>query len=160
MILVLLGTQKHQFTRLLDALETDLVSGQIKETVLVQNGHTDFESTHMELIGFVEENSLDALIQKADLVICHGGAGSIFKCLEYGKKVIAVARRAQTSEHFNDHQIEIVQRLSDLGYILAANETLSLAQTIQQAALFDPKPFVSNTQNIVGKIRSFIDEQT
>lgn len=159
MILVLLGTQKHQFTRLLEALETALIDGKINQTILAQNGHTNFKSKHMKLIGFVDQSELDTLIQEADFVICHGGAGSIFKCLEYGKKVIAVARSSLFDEHFNDHQVDIVQQLSDLGYILAVGELKNLAHALNQVTSFVPKPFFSNTESIIEKIRSYIEEQ-
>ena len=42
MILVSLGTQDREFTRLLQAIEREIINGNIKEKVIVQAGETKF----------------------------------------------------------------------------------------------------------------------
>jgi UDP-N-acetylglucosamine transferase subunit ALG13 len=61
---------------------------------------------------------MDKYIEQADLVIAHGGVGTIFSAIKKGKKVIAVPRLEKYGEHINDHQIEICEELEKEGYIL------------------------------------------
>jgi len=158
MILVLLGTQKHDFSRLLKAIEIKVNDGLILDQVIVQNGYTKIESKKMELIGFISNDELDKLITKADIVICHGGAGSIFKCLELGKIVIALARSKQYREHFNDHQSEIVDRLSEMRYLIKLEDICKIDEYINNSGTFTPIKFVSNTERMIENIKSFIDD--
>ena len=49
MILVLLGTQNNQFTRLLQEIEKCIDNGVINQRVVVQAGFTKFESSKMNI---------------------------------------------------------------------------------------------------------------
>ena len=49
MILVTLGTQDKQFPRLLKAVQKAIDEGKINDRVVVQAGHTEFESSQMEI---------------------------------------------------------------------------------------------------------------
>ena len=89
MILVTLGTQDKEFRRLLKAIEREIINGTIKDKVVVQAGHTKYTSDRMEIIDYVPSDEFDKLMDKADLVITHGGAGSILGAIKRGKVVIA-----------------------------------------------------------------------
>ena len=52
MILVVLGTQDKQFTRLLEAVDREIEKGVIKEKVVVQAGQNDERMT-----AFIETNN-------------------------------------------------------------------------------------------------------
>ena len=47
MILVTLGTQDKNFTRLLDAVQKQIDNGNIKEEVIVQAGCTKYDSRYL-----------------------------------------------------------------------------------------------------------------
>ena len=49
MILVTLGTQKQDFTRVLDAIE----KSNIQDEIIVQAGHTKYESKKMQVLHMV-----------------------------------------------------------------------------------------------------------
>ena len=49
MIFVTLGTQDKGFSRLLEAIDKEIEKGNIKEKVVVQAGHTKYESSYMEI---------------------------------------------------------------------------------------------------------------
>ena len=72
MILVTLGTQKEPFTRLLDYIE----NSNIDDEIIVQAGHTKYNSKKMKMFDFVSYEEMQKYIDKADLVITHGGTGS------------------------------------------------------------------------------------
>ena len=88
MILVTLGTQHQEFTRLLDYIEEI----KIKDEIIVQAGYTKYKSKKMKIFDFIDYEKMNEYVKKADLIITHGGTGSITGPLKEGKKVIACAR--------------------------------------------------------------------
>ncbi|MBR1884196.1 MAG: glycosyltransferase family 28 [Clostridia bacterium] len=115
MIFVMLGTQKQQFTRLLDILENSNILQN--EEIIVQAGHTKYNSKFMKINTFFDTQTMKKYMIDSDFVITHGGVGSIIDALNLGKKVLAVPRLKKFAEHINDHQIEICQKLYEEGYI-------------------------------------------
>ena len=108
MILVTLGTQDKSFVRLLKAIDKQIELGNIKEEVIVQAGYTKYESKNMKIFDLVSPKELDSLMKSANIIITHGGVGSILGALKYGKPVIAAARLSKYGEHTNDHQKQII----------------------------------------------------
>ena len=157
MIFVTLGTNDEEFPRLLKAIDKEIDKGTIKEKVVVQAGCTKYSSKNMEILDLVPRDEFDKLIEKCDLLITHGGVGSILTGINKGKKVIAVPRLAKYNEHGNDHQLQIVDNFSKRKYILAVKDLNKLGKTIEKAKTFKPQKFVSNTNNIINMIENFID---
>lgn len=152
MILVTLGTQKQQFTRLLNYLE----KLDLKDKIIVQAGHTKYQSKKMEIFDFIDYEKMDNYVKQADLIITHGGTGSIIGPLKKGKKVIACARKEKYKEHVDDHQEEIVNIFSEEGYILKLDENDDLNQLIKVSKNFKPKKFISNNNNFINKLKNEI----
>ena len=90
MILVTLGTNDESFERLLKAIDKEIEKGTIKDRVVVQAGCTKYESKNMEIMDLVPREEFDKLISECDLLITHGGVGSILTGINYGKKVIYI----------------------------------------------------------------------
>ena len=57
MILITLGTQDKQFTRLLNVVQNEIDKGNIKDKVIVQAGHTKFESNDMTFLSSEDLNA-------------------------------------------------------------------------------------------------------
>ena len=81
MILVLLGTQNNSFHRLLEKIQENIDNGNIRDNVIVQKGYTRFESKDMKLYNQLPLDEISKLIEKADLVVTHGGVGSIISAI-------------------------------------------------------------------------------
>ena len=156
MILVTLGTQDKEFTRLLDAVQKQINLGNIKEKVVVQAGFTKYNSKEMEIFDLIPKEEFEELISKCDLLITHGGVSSILNGLKNNKKVIAAARLKEFGEHTNDHQIQIIENFSTAGYILNLNDFNNLEQLLKDVKKFKPKKYKSNTKNMVKLIDDFI----
>ena len=118
MIFVTLGTQDKSFKRLLEAVDREIVNGNIKDKVIVQAGYTEYESKNMEIYKLIPMDEFDKYIKECDLLITHAGVGSIMTGLNNNKKIIAAARLSEYGEHNNDHQKEIATEFSKLGYIM------------------------------------------
>ena len=98
------------------------------------------------------------MIKECDLLITHGGVGSILTGLKNDKKVIAAARLSKYKEHMNDHQLQIIEKFSKSGYILELKDFDKLDEVIQQAKKFKPKKYQSNTDKMVKLIDNFIEK--
>lgn len=157
MILVTLGTQDKSFKRLLDAIEREILSGNIKDKVIVQAGYTKYESNNMEIFDLIPREELNKLIKECDLLITHGGVGSILNGLKNNKKVIAAARLKEYKEHTNNHQLQILDNLKKEGYILVLENFDKLNELLLEVNNFKPKNFKSNTNKIIKIVEDFID---
>lgn len=158
MILVTLGTQDKPFKRLLDAIQKQIDNGRIKDKVVVQAGHTKYESKDMEIFDLIPMEEFDNLIKKCDILITHGGVGSIITGLKNGKKVIAAARLKEFKEHNNNHQLQIINNFSKEGYILALDDFESLGDILDKINDFTPKKYESNTENMIKIVDDFLME--
>lgn len=158
MILVLLGTQNNSFHRLLEEIEKNIEDGTIKEEVIVQAGYTKFETDKMKIIDLMSKEQLNKFQDEADLIIAHGGVGSIISSIEKGKKVIAVPRMHEYGEHVNNHQKEIVKDFNDKGYIIGIEKVENLKQAIIKSREFEPKKYKPNNEKMLKIIEEFIDK--
>ena len=157
MILVILGTQDKQFPRLLEAVDKAIENGTIKDRVVVQAGQTKYESKNMEIFDLVPAPEFDKLMDEADIIITHGGAGSILGAIKKGKKIIACARLAKYKEHHNDHQKQIIGEFAKLGYLLELEDGDDLGKLLKDIKKFKPKKFTSNTKNMIKLLNDYMD---
>lgn len=153
MILVTLGTQKEQFTRLLDYIE----KSNINDEIIVQAGHTKYDSKKMKIFDFIPYEKMTEYIKKADLIITHAGTGSILMPMKQGKKIIACARLEKYGEHVDDHQLQIIEIFRDEGYILEIKEFDDLDNIMNKLEKFKPKKYISNTEKFILKLKEEID---
>ena len=157
MILVLLGTQNNSFHRLLEEIDRLIQDKVIKEEVIVQAGYTKYHSSNMQVLDFISNEMLEELQKKANIIITHGGIGSIVLSIIKGKKVIAIPRLHEYEEHVNNHQKEIVQLFNEQGYILGVQGVGELEKAIKQIEKFQPKKYQHNHDKMLHIIENFID---
>lgn len=158
MIFVSLGTQDKDFSRLLKAIDREIEKGVIKEKVIVQAGHTKYESVNMEIFDYAPTDEFNKYIEKSSLVITHGGVGNILSAIKKSKPVIAAARLKKFKEHTNDHQKQIIEEFEKQGYILELRDFNKLGKMIEKARRFKAKKFKSNTDNMIELIDNYITE--
>lgn len=157
MILVTLGTQDKSFERLLKAIDDKINEGKIKDRIVVQAGMTRYQSKNMEIYDFVAYDKFDELIDSCDILITHGGVGSIITGLKHNKKVIAAARLKEYKEHTNNHQLQIIENFSASGYIIKLDDFNLIDKKIEYAKKFKPKPYVSNKDSFSSLIEKEIN---
>ena len=71
---------------------------------------------------------MDNLVRKSDIIITHGGPGSIFHPLQYDKIPIVVPRNPKYNEHVDNHQILFTKRLEQEKKILAVYEVSDIKE--------------------------------
>lgn len=157
MILVTLGTQDKKFYRLLDALEKLKEKNIIKDEIIVQAGYSsDYQSKYMKIFDLLPMDEFSKLMSKCDLLITHGGVGSIIDGLKNNKIIIAVPRLKKYNEHTNDHQVQIVNNFGNMGYLLPLYDMNKLEKIINKSKTFKPKKYVSNTEKMINLIDELI----
>lgn len=157
MILVLLGTQNNSFTRLLESIQSNIDKKIINDEVVVQAGFTKFESKNMKILDLIDKEELSKLQDKADLIITHGGVGSIISSIKKGKKVIIVPRLKKYDEHVNNHQLQIARRFEQEGYVKYIINLKNLEKVIKSMDKFVPRKYESDQSNVLNIIESYID---
>lgn len=158
MVFVTLGTQDKSFHRLLEQLDLLIDEGFIKEKVIVQAGSTKYKSRNMEIIDYIDMSKFNDYVLNCRYMISHGGVGSILAALNHDKKVIAVARRKKYEEHENDHQLEIVKKFNEKGYVIGCDEVFKLKDKLFLVEKFKPNKYISNNKKFCEIIKKFIDE--
>lgn len=157
MILVTLGTQDKSFERLLKAIDLQIKNGNIKDKIIVQAGYTKYKSKNMDIRNFLSMEELEGLQRKADLIITHGGVGSIITPLKYNKKIIACPRLAKYGEHTNNHQLQIIDNFEKAGYILALYDFNKLDEILKKSKTFKPKKYISNENILRKEVKKYIE---
>ncbi len=133
MIFVTVGSNTHQFNRLLIAIDQLIENKIIKEKVIAQKGHSDYEPKNYQSYNFLDSEEWEEKIKCSNLVISHSGAGSIMTVLENKKSLIVVPRLEKFGEHVNDHQLDIAKELEKERRILVVYEIKNLGKKIQKA---------------------------
>lgn len=159
MILVTLGTQDKKFYRLLDMVENAINNGIIRDEVIVQAGYSsDYKSKNMKIFDLIPIDEFNKLIKKCDILITHGGVGSIITGLKENKKIIAIPRLKKYKEHTNDHQVQIIDNFVNEGYILKLNEDDDICVLLNKIGSFNPKLYKSNNKLFLKLISNEIDK--
>lgn len=155
-IFIMFGTQDKRFDRLMNAV---LSSSFVNEhEVYMQLGYTvgDFGNTIHYQQYYTEEELLKQ-IKLADIVITHAGVGSIVAALKLDKPTIVVPRLGKYKEQNNDHQVQIMNRYKENGYIIALEDLSKIDEAISIATTFTPKKYEADKQGIIQEIAHFID---
>lgn len=140
MVFVSVGTQKQQFTRIFQMVESSIVLKY--DEIVAQTGNTKFESKRIKMLPSIDNNKFNEYIKKADFVICHGGVGTIFNALENGKRILVVPRLGKYKEHINDHQLEVAEQLEKEGYLILYKDGEDFDKYVNKLKKFNPKKYV------------------
>lgn len=116
MIFVTVGTHEQPFNRLVEYM--DQWAETHDEEVIIQTGFSTYEPKHCKWQKLFTYQEMVGMVDKARIVITHGGPSSFIMPLQVGKIPIVVPRRKKFDEHVNDHQAffckAVAQRLKNI----------------------------------------------
>jgi UDP-N-acetylglucosamine transferase subunit ALG13 len=156
MIFVVLGTWEMPFTRPLVEIEEAARRGLLEQPIVVQSGKTSYASPDMKLVPFFGKEELEQMYERADLVICQAGVGSIMLGLRKQKKVISIARLSKFDEHIDDHQLEILNVFSQTGAVLPWRGEGDLPDVLKRAEGFVSAGYPFGQERISGEILEYL----
>ena len=157
MIFITVGSQKFQFNRLLKAVDAQVADGTIKEKVFAQIGASDYRPQNYDYKDFIDRNEFADWMNKADIVITHGGTGAIVSAIKKGKKVIAIPRLARYDEHVDDHQLQIIEQFKELNLICECQDCDLIWKALETVKRTNYDSYQSNTATIIKSIDDFIN---
>ena len=129
MIFVTVGTHEQPFNRLVEYM--DKWSMNHDEEVVIQTGFSTYEPEKASWSKLYPYKTMIEMVDKARIVITHGGPSSFIMPLQIGKVPIVVPRRHEFDEHVNDHQVDFCRKVAERqGNIIVVEDIDKLGQTI------------------------------
>lgn len=122
MIFVTVGTT--DFDALVQAM--DFLAPQLNEEVEIQIGRGGYEPRHCSWFRF--SPSLEPYYERADVVVAHGGLGTIMEVLRRGGKLIGVAN----PDRYDQHQEDLLSYLAEEGYLIWCRDLASLPDELHR----------------------------
>lgn len=144
MIFVTVGTT--EFNGLTEAAD----NLNIKEEIIIQKANGKYIPKNHKSFKF--SDSFDDYLEKADIVITHGGAGTIFKLLDMNKKIIAVAN----NERDDLHQSDLTKKLSDENYLSWCKDLKNLRGDIKKIQSKEFNKYKKPENKIIEKMKELI----
>jgi UDP-N-acetylglucosamine transferase subunit ALG13 len=111
----------------------DAIASTLPQPVVAQIGSTPCESQRLVKHRFLGGDEFERMIQNAQLVICHAGAGCVIQAVRAGKVPVVMPRRKQFDELIDDHQVEFVRLLVETGKAVAFEEADQLSSAVAKA---------------------------
>ena len=156
-IFITLGSQKFQFNRLLKSVDGLCERGTIEaEDVFAQIGYSDYLPKNFNYKKFLDRDEFNREMEKADIVITHGGTGAIIGAVKKGNKEIAVPRRSQYGAHVDFFLLQLIKQFDDLNLICPCHDTNKLEIALDIVRRTKYNDYKSNTRNIISSIEDYI----
>lgn len=129
MIFVTVGTHEQPFNRLVKYM--DKWSAEHDEEVVIQTGFSTYEPKHCKWSKLYPYSQMVELVEKARLVITHGGPSSFIMPLQINKIPIVVPRKKEFGEHVNNHQVDFSKAVAERkGNIIVVEDISKLGKII------------------------------
>lgn len=148
MIFVTVGTHEQPFDRLLKAVDYLVEKGVITEEVFIQTGYSTYIPKNCKWSKLLSFDKMNELMEKADIIITHGGPATFMSAIAKGKKPIVVPRLEKYGEHVNDHQLDFSKQVRDrYKSIIVVEEVVDLENYVNQE--------LKNNDNILSNNKRF-----
>ncbi|WP_080485170.1 PssE/Cps14G family polysaccharide biosynthesis glycosyltransferase, partial [Oenococcus oeni] len=154
---LILGTQKFQINRLIKSIDSLVASNEISENVFAQIGNSDYLPVNFPYKKFLNYQDFISKISESNIVITHGGVGSIMDSLKMHKKVIAIPRLKKFGEHVDNHQIEIIQALGNENVLYPLFDVEDMLKALFSIKQKDFNKISFNNENYIDYIHRYIE---
>ncbi len=123
------------FDALMKKIDELIEKGVIKEKVISQIASGDYTPKHFKWFRF--KRTLLPYYKKADLVISHEGAGTLFELVTLHKKAIVLTNPGTVDNP------DLVKKFSDMKHLLWCKDVKHLEEFIKKSRSFKPKKYKS-----------------
>ncbi len=137
LIFVTVGTDYHQFDRLVGWVDAWLAGGGDQRARVVVQAGASTPPRRAEARTFLEYDEMRELVAEATAVVCQAGPGTIALVSSLGKRPVIVPRRAALGEVVDDHQRAFAARLAADGAVVLVEDEQGLHDVLERA-LRDP----------------------
>lgn len=147
------------FDRLVAMVAELKARGEIPEDVIIQTGAGGLRPDGLKTHETLSFDAMQAQLRDADIVVCHGGTGSLITALRQGCRIVAVPRLFSHGEVYDDHQAEITQAFAQRGLIAVANTTEELSAALRTVRARDPISATSDPRELISHLEDLIQAQ-
>lgn len=149
-----------KFDRLIGLVANANVAGLLPGKVILQTGEGGHRPAGIECHETLPFDEMRALLRRADIVVCHGGTGSLITALREGCRVIAVPRRFDRGEHYDDHQSEITSAFAERGLIAVADTDEEFAAALEYVKAREPKCATTDPSALIEYLTGYIERSS
>lgn len=132
MIFITVGTHEQGMDRLLIELDRLIKENIISDEIIAQIGYSKYLPKNYKYKKIISYDEMDKYLSLSNIIITHGGPGSIFSALSKGKIPIVVPRNPAFNEHVDNHQILFTKRLEKESKVLAVYDIKELSEKINK----------------------------
>jgi len=151
LIFVTVGTGR--FESLVKQIDELKGKGRIKEEVIIQLGKGEFLPKNCKYFRF--SPNLNDYYDKANIVISHGGPGTVFEILDLKKKFIAVPNKDRTDPM---HQVEYLREMAKTNSFLLCENIDEIGLFIEKVKKVNLKPYEQPDCKIHEVINEFMEK--
>lgn len=144
------------FDRLISAVVDLKERGVLTGRIIAQIGDSDQAFNGIETFASCSYTDMNRYMDESDLVICHGGSGSMLGALKAGCRVVAMARKPELGEHYDAHQIELTSALEKKGVLSVAQDENDLERAVAEARSRPRQRVEYDPTALVAEIKAFI----
>lgn len=146
------------FDRLVEMVAQVKARGEIPEDVLIQTGEGGLRPEGLEVVETLSFERIQETLTDADIVVCHGGTGSLITALRQGCRVVAVPRLFSKGEVYDDHQAEITRAFAARGLLAVANTADELSEALKVVRGRPPVPATSDPTELNAHLSGLLSE--
>jgi beta-1,4-N-acetylglucosaminyltransferase len=129
----------------------DEIGAQLKEEMIMQIGAGAYAPQHAARV-FRYAPSLDEFYEQADLVVSHGGLGTVVEALRHRRKLVAVSN----PDRYDAHQVDILGAFAEVGYLVWCRDLAHLEDDLRRARTTDFAPYQEPPCEIHKVIQEFL----
>jgi UDP-N-acetylglucosamine--N-acetylmuramyl-(pentapeptide) pyrophosphoryl-undecaprenol N-acetylglucosamine transferase len=125
---VAVGTRREPFDRLLELVDDAVGAGLLPGPVTAQSGHSRYAPRHYDAVAWLTPDQVEEAARRARFVVCHSGSGIIGAALRNGHRPLVLPRLRCNGEHVDDHQLQIAEKLEEMGLAVALDGPIEAAE--------------------------------
>ncbi|OGW74694.1 MAG: hypothetical protein A2Z72_05480 [Omnitrophica bacterium RBG_13_46_9] len=125
------GGPFYGFNRLVEAV--DRIAPGLEEEVIIQKGCSTYKPMHARCYDYLPYRTFIDYYKSARLVIGHAGAGTTLLSRLFNKPFIVVPRSGRLNEIFDEHQMQMGEKLSGIEGIRVVYDIAGLESAIRES---------------------------
>ena len=131
-VFVTIGASHYPFDRLMEWVDAWLRTSPEGVRCLVQHG-TSRAPGIAECRPYLGFEEVESTLRETDVLVCHGGPGTIMLAKRYGLKPIVVPRIRDRGECVDDHQVAFARSMAHRGSVQLAETEVELHRALDGA---------------------------
>ena len=157
MIFVTVGTHEQPFNRLIKEVDRLKKEGIITDEVFIQTGFSTYEPQYCDWKNIISYSEMEDYMNRADIIITHGGPATFMGAIAKGKKPIVVPRQEKFGEHVNDHQLDFAYQVKNRHNNIEVIEDIKTLQHFLKRDLIISKSTISNNKKFNEQLQQLIE---